>query len=175
MNPSFEFDHIAGIVPLAIGQPGERTFYLQVHQDGVARNFKCEKGQIAGMAEYLERLADASGVGGVTPLPATLPVDTTEWPIGQLTVAFDQANGHLVLILMELVVVEGDDEMIIATGDDEDNDLGIEFARAEIALSPAQARAFALAASTLVAAGRPECDLCGSPIDAGGHFCPRMN
>ena len=153
MNPSFEFDHIAGIVPLAIGQPGERTFYLQVHQDGVARNFKCEKGQIAGMAEYLERLADASGVGGVTPLPATLPVDTTEWPIGQLTVAFDQANGHLVLILMELVVVEADDEMIIA----------------------AQARAFALAAGTLVAAGRPECDLCGSPIDAGGHFCPRMN
>jgi uncharacterized repeat protein (TIGR03847 family) len=37
------------------------------------------------------------------------------------------------------------------------------------------ARAFIKRAERVVAAGRPPCPLCGLPLDAGGHVCPRQN
>ena len=44
-----------------------------------------------------------------------------------------------------------------------------------VRLSPMAARAFAKRASSLVAAGRPTCQLCGLPMDPAGHVCPRQN
>ena len=38
-----------------------------------------------------------------------------------------------------------------------------------------QAAAFCDHADELVAAGRPNCQWCGNPIDPDGHPCPRMN
>ena len=40
---------------------------------------------------------------------------------------------------------------------------------------PAVARAFTKRAQAVVAAGRPPCPFCGSPLDPAGHLCPRAN
>jgi uncharacterized repeat protein (TIGR03847 family) len=37
------------------------------------------------------------------------------------------------------------------------------------------ARAFVDRARRVVSAGRPPCPLCGLPLDAEGHVCPRLN
>ena len=44
-----------------------------------------------------------------------------------------------------------------------------------VRISPGAARAFAQRALQLVSAGRPPCPLCGLPLDASGHVCPRQN
>src|SRR5260370_111542 len=44
-----------------------------------------------------------------------------------------------------------------------------------VRITPAMARAFAQRALQIVAAGRPPCPLCGLPLDAQGHVCPRQN
>src|SRR5690606_9439142 len=41
-------------------------------------------------------------------------------------------------------------------------------------LTPAAARAFAGRAMRVVAAGRPDCPLCGLPLDPAGHIRPRQ-
>ena len=42
-------------------------------------------------------------------------------------------------------------------------------------MAPANARAFAERARTVVAAGRPPCPFCSQPLDPQGHICPRAN
>jgi uncharacterized repeat protein (TIGR03847 family) len=54
-----------------------------------------------------------------------------------------------------------------------DDDTGPDVLRVRIT-APA-ARAFIRRAQRLVAAGRPPCPLCGLPLDASGHVCPRQN
>jgi uncharacterized repeat protein (TIGR03847 family) len=44
-----------------------------------------------------------------------------------------------------------------------------------VRITAGQARAFAQRALKIVAAGRPPCPLCGLPLDAQGHVCPRQN
>ena len=48
------------------------------------------------------------------------------------------------------------------------------------ALAPARltadaARTFVERAFRVIRAGRPPCPLCGNPLDATGHICPRKN
>jgi len=42
-------------------------------------------------------------------------------------------------------------------------------------LTAQNAQAFVVRAQRVVAAGRPPCPLCGLPLDAEGHVCPRQN
>jgi uncharacterized repeat protein (TIGR03847 family) len=44
-----------------------------------------------------------------------------------------------------------------------------------VRITPAEARAFSQRALQIVAQGRPACPLCGLPLDAEGHICPRQN
>ena len=44
-----------------------------------------------------------------------------------------------------------------------------------VRITSAEARAFVERARRVVSAGRPPCPLCGLPLDAGGHICPRQN
>jgi uncharacterized repeat protein (TIGR03847 family) len=46
---------------------------------------------------------------------------------------------------------------------------------ARLFLTAGQARALALGGTASVEAGRPPCQLCGNPLDPGGHVCPKMN
>ena len=44
-----------------------------------------------------------------------------------------------------------------------------------VRITAAAARAFTRRALQLVSQGRPPCPLCGLPLDAAGHICPRQN
>jgi uncharacterized repeat protein (TIGR03847 family) len=57
-----------------------------------------------------------------------------------------------------------------ASSDDED---GPDILRVRV--TAATARSFVQRAAHVVASGRPPCPLCGQPLDAQGHICPRRN
>ncbi len=181
MSVHFDFDQLDSFIPGAIGEPGDRVFYLQARRGQQVVSFRCEKEQVGMLGRYLGQLAGAMGAPDPERDIAGLiePV-VPEWIVGTISVGVDEASGVIQVTTEELapeeieVVVDEDlteadiDELLEA----EDEAAG---AQARFTLRIAQAAAFAEAAEELVSAGRPPCRLCGRPIGAEGHACPRWN
>ena len=163
MSSSFRFDEPDVFTAGALGEPGARTFFFQVAEAGQVVSLKCEKQQVAALAQYLaELLADRPPVAP-TLSPAQLslvePV-LAEWIAGSMVVAYDEEDDRFVIVVDELV---DEDEPPEAPG------------AARFRLTPAQVAAFIPWAEELVGQGRPLCPLCGRPMDPEGHACPRTN
>jgi uncharacterized repeat protein (TIGR03847 family) len=176
----FLFDPPDRFVAGTVGQPGDRTFYLQASGAGRTVSVALEKVQVSVLAERLEELLEEvrrRGVGEV-PLVApkeledTAPLDAPveeEFRVGTMGLAWDGEAG--------LVVVEA-----LAPTEDEDEDEVEPLSEAEegpdalrVRISAEMARAFVVRAQRVVAAGRPPCPLCALPLDPEGHICPRQN
>ncbi len=181
-----------------VGEPGDRTFFLQARGGGRVISVALEKVQVSLLAEKLEELlVEANKRFGVSmpemPVLATNdnePLDTPvdeEFRVGTLGLAFDVDTGTVVIEAIEageaeaeLELVEDDeDESAPAVDEDDDEDEDDEpdddLDRLRVRLTPEATRAFIDRARRVVAAGRPPCPLCGQPLDPAGHLCPRHN
>jgi uncharacterized repeat protein (TIGR03847 family) len=98
--------------------------------------------------------------------PLDLPL-TEDFRVGAIALAWDSDGDRVVIEAQE------DSEAPIEPLSDDIPVDGPGVLRVRI--SPSAARAFAHRALSLVAAGRPPCPLCGLPLDASGHVCPRQN
>lgn len=174
----FSFDPPDRFVAGTVGQPGERTFYLQASAAGRTVSVALEKVQVAVLAERLdELLAEARRRGaGDVPVTApkeledTAPLDTPveeEFRVGSMGLAWDGDSEQVVV--EALAQTEGEIEVEPL----EDSEEGPDTLRVRI--SAEAARAFIKRAQRVVAAGRPPCPLCGLPLDPEGHICPRQN
>jgi uncharacterized repeat protein (TIGR03847 family) len=177
----FAFDPPERFVAGTVGEPGDRTFYLQASGDGRVVSVVLEKLQVAALAERLDELLDEvrrrqgaeSAVPAVAPsqledvAPLDAPIDE-EFRVGTLALAWDDDDG-LVIIEAQSAVEEADEEA------DAPSDVETVADMLRVRLSPAVARAFAKRALRVVAAGRPPCPLCGNPLSPEGHICPRQN
>ena len=169
MTSSFDIDPVDRFTTGAVGEPGQRIFYLQAFGGGQLMTLKLEKTQVAALARYFaELLTDLP-----TPGPGEVPDDLeliepaeADWTVGQLAVAFDETIDRMILRAEELTQEEGDDE---PAGTDV---LG---ASARLVLQRGQVQAFVRTAAMLVASGRPPCPLCGLPMDPEGHVCIKTN
>jgi uncharacterized repeat protein (TIGR03847 family) len=149
----------------AVGDPGQRVFYLQAQGDGQVVTLKCEKQQVGALADYLEgMLADLPTIDPdhVPTLLGLVEPLVPEWAIGTLAVAWDEDADRMVLVAEELLP-------------EEDVEAGAEAGRARFRLTREQVSAFVDHAREIVAGGRPPCPLCGGPLDPRGHDCPRLN
>lgn len=179
---SFEFHALDALVPGTVGEPGARVFYLQARSGNSVVSFRLEKEQVGMLGQYLGQLAQAMGTTEPDRDVAGLiePVEA-EWVIGSLSVGVDEDAGLIFVTAEELVIDEEDDDLFDAYGDFDDDtiddllDSEPDGAEAQFTLRLGQAVAFAEAAMDLVRAGRPPCKLCGRPIGAEGHACPRWN
>ena len=180
----FEFDPPERFVAGTVGEPGQRTFFLQARGGGRTTSVALEKQQVSVLAERVEALLDEvvrrtageAGVPAVTPAEVedTAPLDAPieeEFRVGTMALSWD-ADDEVVVIEAQ-AITEDDGE----TEDDEppliEGDEGPPLLR--VRLTGAAARAFAKRALAVVSAGRPPCPFCGGPLDAGGHVCPRAN
>jgi uncharacterized repeat protein (TIGR03847 family) len=155
------------LVTGAVGEPGQRVFYLQAQGPLGNHTVKCEKGQVAALAEHLEQLlADLPALGTVALVPTDLKPswDPPRFVLGTIGLAYDADTDHVVVVLEELVRVDEDEDET----DVEHDGLRLEITRGV-------ASVFCARAKEIVAAGRPACRWCGRPMDADGHPCPRMN
>lgn len=189
----YEFEFPDRFVAGTVGQPGERTFYLQVTSGARMVSVALEKVQVALLAEKLEELLDEvrRRQGADSAVPATAsreledvgPLGTPveeEFRAGTLALAWDDDDGS---VLVEAQSLEGQPEAE-PVEDDGEPDAGSAAAAGgteftgdllRVRMRPDVARAFVRRAQRVVAAGRPPCPLCGNPLDPQGHVCPRQN
>ena len=168
-SQQWSFDPPDRFIVGTIGAPGEREFYFQVRQKNILISLATEKSQATALAErittIIREIKKSAPLSAVNPapvddLPLELPLDS-EFVVGAIGIAFDPS-------LLEIEIsfrAEDGDEV-------EDEDSG---PIVEIHLDLSMALAFAQRTMALVAAGRPLCPFCISPIDPRGHLCPRAN
>ncbi|HEX5542644.1 MAG TPA: DUF3090 domain-containing protein [Micromonospora sp.] len=174
----YAFEPPERFVAGTVGPPGERTFFLQARGGGRLVSVALEKVQVSLLAEKLEELlAEAHRRFGLElpELPSLEadndPLDTPvdeEFRVGTLGLAFDVDTAT---VIVEAIAV-GEAGMDV-TDDDEEPDESLD--RLRVRLTPMATRQFIDRARRVVAAGRPPCPLCGQPLDADGHLCPRHN
>ncbi len=156
-----------------VGEPGNRAFYLQVRQDRALVSVGLEKAQVAVLAQRMGELLVAVGEGGArSPNPDETAYSLEEpivevFRVGVLALGWDPEAKSL-FVEARPVSEDGDYPEVA-----DDEPTGPDVLR--VRLDGSAARGFAVAATALVAAGRPACPFCGQPLDPSGHFCPRMN
>jgi uncharacterized repeat protein (TIGR03847 family) len=158
----------------AVGEPGERTFYIQARAGQDLVTVIVEKQQVQLLAaSVLELMEDAPATETVPDEPAMAleePLDP-RWRAGRLSIGFDQDRD---LFLLE--VEEFQPELEDLDVDDPGSIIPeIEPESIRIWASPAQMLALSRHGAAVAARGRPTCQFCGNPIDAEGHACPAMN
>lgn len=175
------FDPPERFVAGTVGQPGDRTFFLQARDGGRVVSVILEKVQVVVLADRLNRLLDELEQRGVTspnPSPAT-DAEPLDEPIveafraGTLTLGWD---GSADRVLVEARARSEEDEGEEAAEEellDDDGPDGPDIFR--VRLTAPAARAFVERAVRVVSSGRPPCPLCGEPLDPQGHICPRRN
>ncbi len=161
-----------------VGEPGDRTFYVQaVHASRVV-SVMVEKQQVAILADRIDALLDEVARRFGTPIPPAtgevadlqplvMPVDS-EFRVGTMGLGWD-ANENSVVVELLAVTEESLDESIVL----DDRDDGPDALR--VFLTTEAARGFAARAEAIVSAGRPPCPLCSGPLDPDGHLCVRTN
>ncbi|MFL6022585.1 MAG: DUF3090 family protein [Marmoricola sp.] len=182
------FDPPERFIAGTVGEPGQRTFFLQARAGARVTSVALEKQQVEILGERIDELLDElMSAGGVaTVIPAITPVDAVdngpldqpiveEFRAGTITLSWDGDDERIVIEVFPVVEVEAP----IEADEDDLVDLPIDEPEPEelfiVRLTPVLARVFATRAASVVQAGRPSCQFCGGPVDPAGHLCPRAN
>jgi uncharacterized repeat protein (TIGR03847 family) len=171
-----------------VGQPGERTFFLQAREGNRMTSVVCEKQQVSVLAEHLDRVLDevqrrSAGQVDVPPASSTArdtdPLDAPineEFRVGTMTIAWDPSIDRIVIELFSNVDVDEEErpEETSSPAAEEPDEIEADEVFV-VKITASYARDFVARAQALVAAGRPSCPFCLQPIDPQGHICPRAN
>ena len=171
-----------------VGQPGERTFFLQAREGNRMTSVICEKQQVSVLAEHLDRVLDevqrrSAGQVDVPPASSaardTDPLDAPineEFRVGTMTIAWDPSIDRIVIELFSNVDVDDEErpEETSSSAAEESDEIEADEVFV-VKITASYARDFVARAQALVAAGRPSCPFCLQPIDPQGHICPRAN
>ncbi|HSS76392.1 MAG TPA: DUF3090 family protein [Thermoanaerobaculia bacterium] len=179
----YELDPVDRIAVAAVGEPGQRRFFLLATGSGRTLTLGCEKSQIQALIVRLHQMLEAqmtgdvsaSGEGGAERRMGRLESSSTEaasdaapgepeWQIGEMGLGYHDARRMFVLVASQAAVGE-------STEATEASDAP----SVRFWLSPDQVIAFSKQAESVLSAGRPLCPRCGLPMDPAGHPCPVMN
>jgi len=160
-------DHITGD---AIGQPGQRVFYLQAFQAEKTYTVIIEKTQLQSLAVGVEQflVEVARQNPGLEEAPADFieeqmrihpPVDPA-FRVGEIGLGYDQARDRVVLFVREL------------QGEDAEPESGSVI---RFWCTRTQIHKLARWGAEIASRGRPTCPQCGQPMEPEGHFCPKKN
>ena len=172
--PRFEIDldPVTHLTADAIGQPGQRVFYLQGWRESDPQpvTIVIEKVQLQSLAVGVEQLLAevARQYPALTEAPADFDADKMHihspvdplFRAGELGLGYD-AERDLVVILAREIVVEGGEEA--------------EAAVVRFWCTRRQVRRMARWSAEVINRGRPICAQCGEPMEPEGHFCPKKN
>lgn len=158
----------------AVGDPGQRTFYLQARSGGDVVTVTVEKQQVellsASILDILSRVGKETGEGPPEEeLQLEEPFEPL-WRVGRLSIGYEEEHDRMLLELEELVPEPEDEdeeapEAVMAPDPE----------RVRVWATREQMLALSRQGAAVAAAGRPVCEFCGNPIDPEGHTCPAMN
>lgn len=166
-----------------VGQPGQRTFFLQARSGARLTSVALEKQQVSVLATRIDELLDeVMSSGGESTVPAVAPLDledsdpleqpiVEEFRAGTMTLSWDASDERIVVEVFPFT-----EEAVAAPDQPEEEIEEPEPEELFVVRMPAGlARAFSKRAQAVVAAGRQPCPFCGNPLDPEGHLCPRAN
>ena len=161
----YELDPVDRIAVAAVGEPGQRRFFLLASGSGRTLTLACEKTQIQALILRLRQMLEAQQIeataelGSVSDSPQ--PGDP-EWQIGEMGLGYHEARQMFVLVASQS-----------AAGEEAEPSTDAPSVR--FWLSHDQVVEFSKQAQSVLSAGRPLCPRCGLPMDPTGHPCPVMN
>ena len=171
--PRIEMDvnPVVHITTDAIGQPGQRVFYIQAQSADNTLTVVVEKVQIQtlalGVEDFLSEVSQRyPDLAAVSPeydearMHIQPPVDPL-FRVGELGLAYDSDSDMAVLVVREIINAESqtqEDASVI-----------------RFWCTRSQLSAMGRWGLEVSGRGRPVCPLCGQPIEASGHFCPKRN
>ena len=163
----YELDPVELIEVAAVGEPGQRQFFLLATGSGRTLTLGCEKSQIQALVVRLHQMLEAQQIETAEGRPEAGTSGSPgepEWQIGEMGLGYHEARRMFVLVASQAAVGESTEET-------EANDAP----SVRFWLSPDQVIAFSRQAESVLTAGRPLCPRCGLPMDPSGHPCPVMN
>ncbi len=157
-----EFTQVTKLKPEALGKPGSRTFRLLVDSGSSSAILWMEKEQVLQLALASKQVSASlpnfdHNMSSMGPLDREAPAFTKlDFAVIKLVLGHDQDTGLFIIDAHQL---------------DDDNDNP----SIRIWVNKSLMNEFSEESLGVVAAGRPPCALCGAPLDASGHKCPRTN
>ena len=154
----------------AIGQPGDRTFYIQAKQAEKTITVILEKIQVqtlcVGAKQFLveinqkfQDLPPASEEYDPESMHIVPPVDPI-FRAGEIGLSYDSEEDRAIIVIRE-VITDQESEADI-------NEVHFWCSRSQLA-------AISHWGTQLASRGRPICPQCGEPMDPAGHLCPKKN
>jgi len=202
MPEPIEFHMVDGLGAGAVGEPGQRAFYLQARSEAAQLTVLLEKEQVALLAAeaiaFLDRIKEQYPEDTIALPAAVAELREPTVPLFRarlIGLGFDPERELVLIELRERADDDDDDDdddldelgRLIGEADADDEDARArehalravegeeEGYVARIYATRSQVRAMAAHSAVVVSAGRPPCDLCGQPMDPAGHRCPRWN
>jgi uncharacterized repeat protein (TIGR03847 family) len=202
-DQEIELEDVDSLGAGAVGEPGEREFFLQARTESAQLTVLVEKEQVALLATeavaFLDRISEdypeeQAGVPEPVVRQAGLREPTVPLFRARLIgLGFDPERQLVLIELRERSSEDEDDDTSDSEGgppipDDpgallEGDQSSVPLTAddetegyiARIYATRPQVRAMAAKGAEAVAAGRPLCPLCDMPMDPSGHRCPRWN
>ena len=167
MEKRYEFDEVTLLSAVAMGVPGQRTFFLVVGRKGEWVRAWIEKEQLQALALGIDQFLftisqerpELSPKAGGKPLPDDIPAEfpSAELEVDEIALGYDKGTA-------------AQDCSVHVVGPQK-----LDRALLHCQVTLAQLKHLGSQAKKVCAAGRPRCVLCGGAIDPTGHVCPRSN
>jgi len=170
----YNFDPVDHIIADAIGEPGKRVFFLQAGAGRQLVTLAMEKQEVAhlamGVLQLLEELEEKfpdlpEELDISSDLKPKHPIDP-DYRVAQLVIGYEEPD-DIIWIIAQAFILDEDGQIVDPRGND--------VPTLRFVASRDQMLAMGQHAMEVVEKGRPECPLCGRPIDRAGHFCPRSD
>ena len=171
---------VTSIEALTFGEPGQRTFNLDVHSGQAHCSVWLEKEQLFQMAVHLrdsvDRISKEDREKGSDLREESWPGAelTVDFKAGQMLLSYDQGSNAFYVQAYERETNERGDAEASQTEGSRTAESG-ETESVGFWITISQASVLGEEALKICAAGRPTCFLCGQPINPEGHACPRAN
>lgn len=171
------YDPAERFVVGTVGEPGERSFFLQARSGARLTSVLLEKSQVSAIADRLEillrelrRLDPALVIERIAldDQPLETPI-MEEFRVGIVSLSWLSDRERVSIELQAVNESAPQSEEIFEDDDSDAPDL------LRVILTPSQTDAFIKRAAVVVNAGRPPCPFCGLALDPKGHVCPRAN
>ena len=177
-----DLERVDKITTGAVGEPGERSFFLQARLGERTITIGLEKEQVELLAaSILEVLATLDLETGEGPPDAELELEPPLeplWRAGKLSIGYADERDLMILEIEELLPEAlGEPEGLGEEGTEQEEPIldGPEPDRVRILASREQMLALSHHGTSVAARGRPRCQFCGNPIGPDGHVCTAMN
>jgi uncharacterized repeat protein (TIGR03847 family) len=159
----YRFGALSRVKAEASGVPGKRTFRLLLEAGAATAALWLEKEQLYQLALHIHEIVatipkEERGTMATPPEPQWSGGATSiEFKVGKLALGHDGSSGCFLFLAHD---AEEEDQPV---------------ATLSFWLTLGQGEELVSEALKVCAAGRPQCFLCGQPINPEGHVCPRAN